>query len=211
MNPRIVGEWDGTHVWLQWEPMEVEDVVYEVRFSLRQQGANEWQDWPSIIRPPRAWMTYFVSKPFGTGVQARVLALQDRVVVEGWEMAEEAKFIRSVCRFSITSTKKPIHFIEGVNFHARVDGAVCSYKLKEEIEVAAGETKEVEMEAVASSGWAQIDNPGDFLIRPALGVTIQNIEPSQGDLELTGRDFTELKVMKRDGPFTMVVTPPAAH
>lgn len=206
LNPRIVGAWDGTHVWLQWdaEPDRPASSLYEIRLAINNGGPN-WGEWMEPrVTSQRAWKAVNLQqfKP-GIYVVAEVAG------PDGWERARGAKFVRSVCKFSISATRRPVHWPYderngGAIFHAVVDGAGCSYMAKEEIEVQVGETIEVELEALSSGPWAQIDNAGDFLLRPALGVTVTNVEPSRNDLELIGVDFAQLTAAKRDGPIALV-------
>jgi hypothetical protein len=207
LNPRIVGAWDGTHIWLQWDalggPSQTGGVSYEARLRFSESGVD-WGEWQSSIKPPRAWFSYNAqNRTPGIYVQADV---NDGLGAQ-WERALGAKFIRSVCRFAISSERRRLHFIEGTAFHSVVDGAACSYKLTEEIEVEPGQTLELDMVALASGPWAQIDNAGDFLLRPGLGVRVTNLEPSRNDLELTGVDFSQITAAKRDGPIALVALP----
>jgi hypothetical protein len=205
MNSYVVGEWDGTHLWFQWDGDA--DKRYEIQLRFRRDAAGEWGDWQPSIRPSKNWFVHWIGQPLGTVVQAQIRERVDDNSGD-WSPVLEAKFVRSLCKFELSSKSKELHFVEGTCFHCRVDGAVCSYRLTEEIEIGAGETKTAELEAVASDGFAQLDKENDFYLRPALGVVIRNVEPSRNDVEATGRDFTEVKVGKRDGPFTMAISTP---
>jgi len=210
LNARIVGAWDGTHVWLQWDPPSPEatagePALYEVRLRFGDKNTGQWEEWQSIRKSRRAWLSLNVqSHAPGALVQADISA------GETWERALAAKFVRSLCRFVISSEKKAVHFLKGMTMHAVVDGMGCSYKLREEIEVGAGQQVETEMEALASGPPAQIDRPFDFLLRPGLGVKVTNIEPSRNDVDLMGVDFVELIASKRDGPVALVAVPKQA-
>jgi hypothetical protein len=223
LNPFIVGAWDGTHIWLQWNPPSIEATegkpllrdgggkrqVYEVRFRFAP-GSGEFGEWLPSRMVERYWLVYNAQnlKP-GCYAQAEI----SDGIETGWQRALGAKFVRSVCRLSISSERRTLHYPFdkkgglGVIFHAVVDGAACAYCAQEEIEVPAGKTREYDCVALASGPWAQIDNAGDFLLRPGLGVTVTNIEPSRNDLEPTGLDFTQLVAAKRDGPISVVALP----
>lgn len=214
MNPFLVGFWDGTNVWVQWDP--IPDVrEYEVRLRFRKKGEPQWEDWRPTIKVRQVWTIYPSNRLTGTEVQAEVRLVwpgeaPEPPVPGEWARATPAKFVRSRCLFEFSSTRSRIHYVEGVMIHCHVDGAACSYRLTEEIEVHPGETKQVELEAVASSGFAQLDEPGDFEVRPGLGIVIRNIAPSHSDLEplLSGRDFAVVEVAPRDGPVTLAFLRP---
>lgn len=204
MNPTIVGAWDGTHIWLQWDATDAPR-GYDVSLRFKSQKVKEWGDWQPPIHSMRPWLSAGTTRTIGTQVQARIAVTEDAKKVENfdWVNAVEAKFNRCLCNFEFASSKKNYHFVEGTNFHCTVDGAVCSYSLTNEIEVALGTKVVSEMKAMGPTGFAQLDNENDFYIRPALGLTIRNTESSREDVEATGRDFTVLSVMR--GPITLAV------
>ena len=235
LSPFIVAHWDGTHIWLQWDAGDAPAATgYEVRLRFRKSGETEWEPWKPTIKATKPWLTYPSNRLIGTQVQGEVrpvvagvspAKLEDNaggLPAAGWERAVPAKFVRSRCLFEISSQQKDLHYVEGMMFHCHVDGAACSYRLTEEIEINAGETRQVELEAVASSGYAQLDKPGDFLLRPGLGITIRNVAPSHSDVEpmagapisvrpgLWSRDFAVVDVAPRDGPVTIAFMRPEA-
>lgn len=209
LNPLIIGAWDGTHVWLQWTPIESDGrPAYEVRFRYAPQD-GQFGDWLPSRMVERYWLVHNVQnlKP-GFYVQAEI----SDGIESGWQRALGAKFLRSRCRFVVTSGRRTVHYpfdkrSGGAIFHAVVDGAACAYCAQEEIEVPAGEVREYEFIALASGPWAQIDNAGDFLLRPGLGITVTNTGPSTNDLEPLGVDFAQLSVVKRDGPISIAALP----
>lgn len=205
MHPFMVAFWDGTNVWLQWDPGP-EASGYEVRIRFRKEGEAVWEDWLPTIKTRYAWTIYPSNRKVGTRVQAEVRRAQpgrDQTEME-WERATPAKFIRSRCLFEFSSQRSDLYYEKGVMFHCHVDGAACSYRLPEEIEIKRGQKQLIELEAVASSGFAQLDRAGDFLLRPGLGIVIRNIAPSHSDLEwIGGSDYAVLEVAPRDGPVTL--------
>jgi len=127
---------------------------------------------------------------------------------DSWEPAAPAQFSKGTCRFRISSERK-VTFDAGQIIHAMVDREPCSYRFGARMDVEAGEPVEVEMEAVRSSGFNQIDSPGDFKVRSRHDLLIENITPSSGDiLELPPGRPTVISVAEPDGPMTIVFHPP---
>lgn len=200
MNAFIVGASDGSHLWMQWDEQDAPD-GYEVRLSYG--NGPEWSERTPAMHCRQAWLSFNPHLPAGTLATGEVRVRG----VSRWTDMEEAKFTRSRCLFLFTSTRKRVVYLKGSMFHSAVDGAACSYKLTADLEVPEGEFREVEMEAVASSGWAQLDATRDFVLRPDIGVEIVNLLPSQNDVEPTGRGFTVIEPMKIDGPATIAFLP----
>lgn len=203
MNAFIVAAWDGTHAWIQWDSDL--DAAFELRIRFGK-AAGEWGDWSPLISSRRSWLIYPVYEKVGSAIQVEVR----RAGEEEWTRAREAEFEKCVCKFRISSEKKLLHYPEGVKFHTAVDGAVCSYQLLREIEIAPGGSELVDMVALNAEGHAQLDKEGDFLIRPALGVRITNVEPSRDDLKIQDRDFAIISKVKRDGGYAIAFSKPAA-
>jgi hypothetical protein len=194
----VVGAWDGTHLWLQWQAQVALD--FEVQFALRKPGASEWEEWLTAFRVRQMFSSFTPQRAVGTEAIARVRHVGE----EQWTEAVEATFAKSRCLFEFSSKYKTMHYIAGSEFHRVVDGAACSYRLLREIEVFAGAKIQAEVEAIAASGWSQLDRPGDFMIRPSYGVVIRNVVPSSNDVVATGLTHTTLQA-KREGAITFAM------
>jgi hypothetical protein len=109
-------------------------------------------------------------------------------------MAQEVTFSISRCRFVVRTSDRAVRIERGTVVDAIVDGAATSYRLlpPADIEVPADGELEMDAESTGPAGWMQLDHPGHFRLSPALGVTVENVTPSVGDVEPTGRDFTEM-------------------
>jgi hypothetical protein len=197
VNAFIVGAWDGTHIWTQWDAQFADE--YEVQYACRRTGARQWENWrePFVVRE-----SWHVFNPHRRGVQ--VLARVRRARQGGWSEAKEAIFGKSKCLFEFASRDRTLYYREGAAFTCYVDGAACCYHLTRELEVPQGESRKVWMEAAAASGWSQLDRPSHFSIRPSLGVVIRNVSLSENDLLPLTRGFTELAV-RQGGPVTMAL------
>lgn len=206
MNVYLAGEWDGINLWLQWEDVSP-DKGYEVQ--VRCEDLPQWTDWKTLFgHAPykRSWAVAALHCE-GHKVEARVRAMGST----DWWPAQEVKFKKSRCSFEIASTQNALHLLEGTRFTACVDGAVATYVLSEEIEIPAGGSAHVEMTALQSTGYCQLDSAGHFLLRPSLGVTVKNIGPSVEDIEETGRDFTIMAHRKPDGRPMVAFGPNILH
>lgn len=208
LDPQLVGLWDACHLWLQWESAG-EAVLYRVQYRLREGSKKEWGPWQDVGgRLTRAWFKWATWRG-GWQAQARVAIsysqLGEAAIPDAgcWQAAREVTFTHSACLFEIAAGRQAVHYPKGTPFSAIIDGAGCTYLLAEEIEVEAGETAQVEMTAEGATGWNQLDHPDHFLIRPAYGRVIRNLEPSRSDTAPTGRDFTEIGVLARTHPVTV--------
>lgn len=200
----IVGAWDGSHIWCQWDHSGPPLTEWQVR--LRYGDRAKWADWLPNRKCGEDWFRFATNQPSATLVQGQIL-----VGKEEWLTAQEAEFGKPKCRFEFRSQNRVQHYTEGTIFTRAVDGAPCSYRLLEEIEIGAGDSLETEMEATTASGWSQLDRPGDFMLRPSLGVFIKNVAPSEKNLFPTGRDFTvlssKLGTPGYGGPVQIAITP----
>lgn len=205
LEPLIVGRWNGHSLWLQWAPADEAPDGYRVEIAMLEPVVRE-QKWKLIDKgcTKRAWMVLPIWR-HGAFVQARVRV---NGVDGDPEMAREAVFKRSTCVFAFQAGANKALVVEaGGMIHCAVDGAACSYKTDEWIEAAPNETVHATLSALVTSGWAQLDHEGHFDLRPGGGARIWNLEPSRNDVETTGRDYTSLEVLPRDGPFTVVKAP----
>jgi hypothetical protein len=203
LNPVIVGKWESSTIWLQWDAQE-SGVKVRLRMRPGERGAlmevdqsqrMEWGGWRNIVTNPRkpGWLKVPVHRS-DWDIQAQL-----SVDGQSWETAKEAVFGKSRCKFLIESEEIRV-ISEGSIIAAVVDGAVCSYKIASEIKVQPGAPVEVDLESEASTPWAQIDNTGDFSAK-ILGCTIRNLSISSGGLgELTGRDFTTTSFLTQETP-----------
>jgi hypothetical protein len=197
LNPLICGTWDGCSAWLQWTPLDSSGAAeYEIELRYRRTGNDPWGGWMRISPrqgPKSIWAVVPTWKE-GWQCQARVRVKTEEAAPEAnWELASEVTFTRCSALFEFSSSKYDAHFHAGTVFHSQVDGAACAYELKEELEVKIGVPARTRMEATGTSGYFQLDHAGHFIVRPSFGVVIQNIEPSVEDVQLTGRDYTEIK------------------
>lgn len=200
MSPYICGRWDGVNLWIQWDD-KPRAGGYFLEVSVRP-PSGDWDAHRVGGDDPlkEAWMVVPVWHE-GWEAMARV-----RTAAGPWVQAEEVTFLRSRCPFEFWTARRPLHFQPGTEFMSIVDGAGCVYILQQEIELEPGQRAEVEMHAALSSGYCQLDHPGHFLLKPSLGVTIQNIAPSIDDVVGTGRDFTVLQRAPQEGPIRIIGT-----
>lgn len=205
MNVHMCGLWDATNLWLQWDDVAPEQ-GYRVRVRFRapgQTGEVDWRPWLSIqsgLPYRRAWI---VIPTWKQGWQCRA---EVSVAPDGeWVPATEVTFLRSRCLFSIETSRRPVRYLAGAEFHAVVDAAACHYQIPEEISLAPGERIEVEMTASLATGYCQLDYPGHFETSPALGLLIRNLAPSVDDVRETGHDFTQLAALPQTAPLKVVL------
>lgn len=209
LDPLLAGKWNGHSLWLQWTPDETAAEGYRVEIALGDapKEAVKWKlvDVGHTMRP---WMILPVWRE-GLMVRARV-SVAGRA--EPPEDARECVFTRSSCIFEFQAAPgRPLIFPAKANFHCYVDGGGCSYFTELEIHVPAGETQPVTLQALASSGWNQLDQAGDFDLQPESGAHIRNAYPSQNDVTLTGREYTIMEIKPRDGPLAVVYAPRNAN
>jgi hypothetical protein len=199
LDPMICGEWDGCAAWLQWSAAG-EGAKYDVRVRFRKAEDQPWTKWLKVVPRQGKTSTWAViplwRQDYFCEAQVRVSgpATDEE---QGWETAAEVTFKRCTALFEFSSTKYDQHFKIGNTFHAQVDAAACVYELTEELEIRAGEAVTSKMRAVGASGYFQLDYPGHFDIRPSFGFRVRNLEPSDEDVERTGRMFTVLKAKER--------------
>jgi hypothetical protein len=112
----VVGAWDGTHLWLQWQAQVALD--FEVQFALRKPGASEWEEWLTAFRVRQMFSSFTPQRAVGTEAIARVRHVGE----EQWTEAVEATFAKSRCLFEFSSKYKTMHYIAGSEFHRVVDG-----------------------------------------------------------------------------------------
>ena len=137
VNVYIAGQWDGVNLWLQWDDVAPEK-GYEVQVRL---DLPLWTEWKTLFgaAPFRRNWAVFPTYCEGKKAEARVRVFGE----EGWFPAQEVIFKKSQCLFEIASSQKTLHLLEGTRFTACVDGAVATYILQEEVEIAAGESAQV--------------------------------------------------------------------
>lgn len=231
LNPLICGLWNAHSLWMQWTPAEDAVDGYKVEIRITPQSLMKLAERPfrqarlsGVARAPKSALpTVTVVKPewkvVDTGrTKGYWLAIpiwqtgakvEARVSVNGRaadpETAMECEFARSLCVFNFQAGSVPLMYPTGASFHAYVDASACSYVTDTEIHVLPDETLQATVRALASSGFCQLDHEAHFDIHPAPGVRIWNAWPSTNDVKETGRDFTELEIRQRDGPFSMVV------
>jgi hypothetical protein len=217
MEAYLCAEWDGSHIWAQWEPQAGAKIAYELRLrycppskDYLSSSAKEFGDWQTLMVSRKPWLTFWPNKPPRTLIQGQVRAgsREQGAGSEDWNDCMDVKFTKSRCKFRISSQFNKFNLPTDVKIHAHVDGAACSYVIPRAIQLEAGKSVVVECEALASGGFMQLDRPGDFRLMPALGVVIENIEPSRNDIEPTGRSYSVLAAAKRDGPFSIAFLPP---
>lgn len=204
LEPLIAGRWNGHSLWMQWTPAEAPD-GYRVEISVFD-GPDTKRQWKLIDagRTLRPWMVIPIWR-HGAMVQARVAVNG----VEGEpETAKECVFQRSTCLFHFQAGAKALVLPPQSMIHCAVDGATCSYVTGDWIDAEPGETVKATLSAVISSGWSQLDREGDFDLHPAAGARIWNAEPSVNDVVLTGRDYTVMEILPRDGPLTLAKKAP---
>lgn len=197
MNLLICGLFDGTNLWLQWDPPpDGTPVEVQTRYAAAEGAA--WGHWIKNGTLSKCWLVVKAWKE-GWIAQARVRpSIPGQGQEGGWQTAQEVKFLRSQCEFAIISQFRPLYFppdASGVSalFVAVVDGAACAYGMRGELQVEPGEEKKLLLEARLESGWSQLDYENHFDLRPSLGVRVRNTGPSVNDVEPTGRDFTRLE------------------
>jgi hypothetical protein len=204
MNCYLCGAWDGVHVWLQWDGVAPEQ-GYRIRLAFRQPAVPpaEWGPWKPIedARPyMRDWMVIAAWRS-DWEVKAEVAIAG----TDDWVAAQEVTFLRSRCRFKISTVRSAVRYSVGSEFNAIIDTAACHYTLNEDVELQPGEELEVELTASMSSGYCQLDYPAHFDISPSLGLRIQNVAPSEDDVLPTGRNFSKVAPVPRDFPVKIVV------
>lgn len=206
LEPKICGKWDGSGLWLQWNPIEDKSATFELEIRYRKSEATEWGPWISTTPPqgPRSHWGVIPTWKEGWIAEARVRL--KGAIEEDWESAKEVTFSRCWADFEFSSAKYDQHFAAGTVFHSQVDGAACAYESREEISVKAGGKVKVRLYAMGTSGYFQLDNENDFDVRPTFGVRVRNMTASDEDIKETGRYFTVIEAKKPD-PVTMTVTP----
>ncbi|GEM_PF-5925643 len=202
MNLLICGKWDGVNLWLQWDA-DAAALATGFELQIRYSSKGQWEPWKRVggVDPiKRAWMIVATYRDGGEAqARIRLFGAGDNA----WVPCRECTFQKSTCDFEISSERKPVAFEAGHFFASTVDGAACAYVLKDAIEIAAGETLKVTLEANHSSGWHQLDHENHFDIRPSLGVRVRNLEPSVNDVQETGRGFTVMERVLPDGPLVI--------
>jgi hypothetical protein len=207
LSPFLVTKWDGCHLWLQWEDVAAgvdpsTGNQYRARYRLREPGKAEFGRWIEIgLRVGRAWIKFPTHKR-GWEAQAQVAAKGSR----DWATAQIAVFRKSRCSFRIQSGRK-VAFKAGDTVHAMVHGEPASYRFLSHVEVSAGKSKVVELEAVRASGFNQIDKPGDFRTKPKFDLLIENTGPSSNDIVPVSEPGI-IDAAEPDGPMTVVFHPP---
>lgn len=207
LSPKICGEWDGCHIWLQWET-SADAASYELEIAYSKDG-SEWSDWENVVPPQGNNSSWGIVPTWKEGwrARARVRAVQTDGSVTGWEPAVEIQFAKGLCEFEILSSRDLVHFQKGTTFHAVVDGGAACYVLEEEVSVPAGGRWQGKMVHNGASGWHQLDFPGHFELRPALGVAIRNVSPSSDETMPTGRNETLISAAP-PAAMTLSVLPP---
>jgi hypothetical protein len=207
LSPFLVTKWDGCHIWLQWEDVapgvdQSTGSLYRARYRLREPGKAEFGRWIEIgLREGRTWIKFPTHKR-GWEAQAQVAVKGNR----DWASANIAVFRKSRCSFRIHSGRK-VAFSVGDTVHAMVHGEPASYRFLSAVEVPAGKSKVVELEAVRASGFNQIDRPGDFRTKPKFDLLIENTTPSRNDLGPVSEPGV-IDAAEPDGPMTVVFHPP---
>ena len=132
-----------------------------------------------------------------------------------WEIASEVTFDRSRARFrfDLAEGRQPVSLEKGLIVSSTVDGAACSYRLTEALDILPAVPIESDLEALHFTGWCQLDHPGHFAARIQTGLTCANILPSTNDLKPTVAEgqppkvFTKLtKLPHPGGPGVLVAT-----
>lgn len=198
----LCGQFDGSHLWLQWEDIS-QEVGYHVQLRVRSGNAAIWGPWTDIQAKKtkrRTWASIAVNK-FGYQVQARVAVAGSAVPL--WVMAEEVTFAESSAPFEFTGKRRQ-RFIAGREFHCFVDGAACHYKLQEDVEFGPEPAKATMLSSVASA-WSQLDEKNQFVVHLPGGVVLRNTGPSENDVTPTGRDYTVLSGQKRKAPVRLIL------
>ena len=208
--PLLAGHWDACHFWCQWTALDGATYLFEWRWRNRTSDAecvmrdSELTNHASRITNPSAWSAWQPVSRDG-GLQRPWLAvptwragaeIQARVAVASsspeWELAQEVTFLKSRVRFRGRSEREAFAVPAGTELACIVDGAACVYRLIQDLVIPALGAAEADAESLGASGYMQLDHPGHFAIRPALGVTIENIAPSENDVQPTGRASTIL-------------------
>ena len=205
LEPKIVGKWDGHHLWIQWN-----DAAPQQGYAIQARYSSDGKKWTPWIRVggPGAWKPCWIKIPTwkeGWVAQAQVALFSK---TPEWEPAEVAEFDRSAADFSISnSSNQKVTFVKGDTFHCQVDGEACAYNLLADVEISVGKTvRGVKMESVQSGGFNQLDAPGHFTIRPLFGVTIENESPSENDLMIIGGETVKMAALpKPDGPLSIAL------
>ena len=213
LNPFVVGCWDGVNLWVQWDDGDPAS-GYQMRIRFRRRGvvpdaSGSWEAWRrtgGLTPIRRAWMVVGTHRE-GDAVQVQVAPFVAGAKGDSaaWETATEALFDQCTCQFVIRTAARRVHYQPGTKFHAIVDGSGAAFVLNEEVELAAGGEQNVTMTATDPSGYHQLDYPGHFVMRPALGLTIQNLGPTENDLRAGTRDFTQLTRLARKTPVTLTI------
>jgi hypothetical protein len=150
----------------------------------------------------RAWLVLPTWMP---GMEIRAAVGFDGDPVEKFCPAREVTFRESRCTFEVSTTIHPFQMPAGAEVHAQVDGAGAIYRLLDPVALAAGGRCEVRGVAMGATGYQQLDHAGHLCVRPTLGVTIQNTEPSTDDVAETGRLFTVIEASLPDGPVRIAI------
>ena len=201
LSPLLITKWDGCHLWLQWADV-APGTRYRARYRLREPGASKFGRWIELgLRKGQTWIKFPTHKR-GWEADAQVAVKE-----HDWRTAQIGVFRRSRCSFRIQSGRK-VTFNAGEMVHAMVEGEPASYKFLADVEVPAGESKVVELEAVRATGFNQIDKPGDFRTRPKFDLLIENTEPSRNDVEPVSTPGV-IDAAEPDGPMTVIFHPPA--
>jgi len=152
----------------------------------------------------RGW----VSKSFAVKDQCwAALALDaEGAAVRAWVNNEPALvgvFKASRCEFCIVS-EQAVNLPEGQVFACVVDGAVCSYKLLEDVRLDERGELRVEMESLQQGPWAHLDYAGDFSVHEA-GLRVWNLAPSHDGLSVGSGYESQLIAEMNKSPFVVVI------
>ena len=184
VNPIFTGAWDGSHLWFQWLP-DPASPIYQIRVSFGDRVRN--------FSTNRSWMHIALPEAGGKEITATVDGVP----------TVEASFGVPRCKFKWRAGDYPVSHAKDILIAARVDGAVCGYKLLESIDLSPGESCVTEMIAHQQGPWAQLDHPDHFSLSLPGGGQVHNLEPSRSDYELTGASSTRLSFLP-PGPFILI-------
>ena len=201
LNPLIVGEWDGVHIWLQWDGREGRQ--YRVRLRYREPGAAKAAGWVAL-GPILGDCAKVPAHKLGWAVEAQVAEAGGRKL--NWEKATTARFGRSRCRFEFASSGRKVTFTKGQTIHCVIGGEPCSYRVMADFEVAAEGRRKETLEAVRSAPGNRLRAAGQFRIAPAFDLVIRNAGPSENDLIRAG-GVARIAYTKPDGPMTVAFHP----
>lgn len=200
LEPIVIGKWNGHSMWLQWNQVEAPD-GYRVEFL--RPAPNAGEDRWKLLDAGRTRKNWRVVPMWCEGQVVMVRVRVNGAFTEP-EIAMEAVFRKCTCVFAVQAGPQPISYGKGTMFHAQVDSAACGYQLLEDLEIEPLQVARATVVSLISSGFAQLDHEAHFDLRPGNGVRIWNVEPSENDLEMTGRNYTVLERLPMDGPMTLV-------